>query len=373
MEHRLLRCILQMPISMPSRVRVRGASLPEYGLVVVAILVAGAVGYRLLGSPVKMGVDDTRAVFDGDAPERRRSGGARSPSGDEYGASGRQPVSGLGDKWEELRRRFRGDKPPTVNYDAHETKATKGSLYKAGTSAPNARDVSQGAIGDCYLMASVAAVTHSDPKALAKQIRELGDGRYGVTLYDRGFFGSSPKEVVVDNELPTGAWSLDEKTGKYSWHENEKNLAFAHKENGLWPAIVEKGYAQANGGYDKIGHGGYPSDAMSAITGQPSTIASSDKVSFEQFDKMVKDGYAVVPATRPAPKNRDDWPPKFKDDTLVFSHAYWVESVDSKAKTVTVRNPWGWQSAGESGVTLSYEDFQKHFPDIYSNPVRRRP
>ena len=46
---------------------------------------------------------------------------------------------------------------------------------------------------------------------------------------------------------------------------------------------------------------------------------------------------------------------------LAFDHAYYVTNVDKEHKTVTVRNPWGWD-AGET--TLTWDEFSSSFVEV---------
>ncbi len=39
-------------------------------------------------------------------------------------------------------------------------------------------------------------------------------------------------------------------------------------------------------------------------------------------------------------------------------HGYYMTGVDPKNRTITVRNPWGWNY---SEITLTYEQFAQHF------------
>ena len=47
----------------------------------------------------------------------------------------------------------------------------------------------------------------------------------------------------------------------------------------IWPQVLEKAYAQADGGYGGIEYGGSPIFAMEQLTGQPATFQSASSFS----------------------------------------------------------------------------------------------
>jgi hypothetical protein len=111
-----------------------------------------------------------------------------------------------------------------------------------GPLGPNKNDIFQGAVGDCYFVASLSAIAGSNPEFIRNMVIALGDGTYAVRFYKNG----SPVYVRVDGDL----W-VDSATSK---------LEYAKLGNGnaLWVAIVEKAYAimrRDQGDYDSIAYG----------------------------------------------------------------------------------------------------------------------
>jgi hypothetical protein len=51
-------------------------------------------------------------------------------------------------------------------------------------------DVKQGALGDCYLLAALAAVAKTNPALIERMISDNGDGTYNVTIYEDKGAGS---------------------------------------------------------------------------------------------------------------------------------------------------------------------------------------
>jgi hypothetical protein len=111
--------------------------------------------------------------------------------------------------------------------------------------APKGTDTAQGALGDCFFIASMAAVANANPQAISEAITyDKASGKYTVRFYEEGRGGSmKPVYITVDAYLPTSGARNDP--------------AFAGDPGQpLWPAIMEKAYAQWKGGYDVIGEGG---------------------------------------------------------------------------------------------------------------------
>jgi uncharacterized protein YukE len=235
-------------------------------------------------------------------------------------------------------------------------------------------DVRQGGIGDCYLMASLAAIALQDPGVIRRMIRDNGDGTYTVTLHQnmRGLAAWQPQfypvEVVVTPEFPLEGG----------------DLVFAQSVDGqgdrqeLWTALVEKAYAQANGGYHDI-EGGWGHAAMEAVTGVESQWFSPSSATIDTFADHFEAGNAITASSLgelaiwgengeiiidiPDASDRN---PLFQDHTLCENHEYYVTGVDRANGSITVRNPWGWN---EGEVTLSFAEFQGAFRRASVNPL----
>lgn len=246
------------------------------------------------------------------------------------------------------------DKNPTYE-------AVEGQLYIQGKDdvAPiSYNDVRQGQIGDCYLMASIAAIARQNPKAIANLIKDNGNGTYTMNFHARNtgirswFDDFSEAKVTVSGKLP-----VDNKQLIYARAGDTEG-----SKQELWVALVEKGFAQLHSSYAAIGKGGDPAAALEALTGNLATTRNAKNVTIEQLDASFKAGKAIVIATPGDGKGGGGKGPLFDNKTLVSSHAYWVKSVDAKQGTVTLENPWG---AERDDIVLKQEELQKHFANTY--------
>lgn len=215
---------------------------------------------------------------------------------------------------------------------------------------PKAADVRQGDLGNCYFAAAMASVAQTNPDAIRNAIRERPDGRYDVTLFDRGGPGGTPRErtITVDGKLPVGA---------------DGQPAYMQPVNGqTWAPILEKAFAQMQGGYGHIGAGGNSEDAMFALTGRsasatdisPSTNARERTAHFESMRAALQSGRPVTAGTTDEHRRLTA-----RYDS---SHQYAVTGVGGQGanRYVEVLNPYGLGNAeGEHRSGVSTEQYQR--------------
>lgn len=139
--------------------------------------------------------------------------------------------------------------------------------------APRAEDVQQGEVGDCWLVASMAALAEFQSGCYVRallpgQERPSPCGAYVVRLC----LGGRWRCLLVDDRLPC---QEDEKSAFCT------QLAYceAHRLQ-LWASIVEKGLAKACGGYSAL-HRGQAKEALSILTGWPCTQIDFHRPDFD--------------------------------------------------------------------------------------------
>jgi len=155
--------------------------------------------------------------------------------------------------------------------------------------APDANEVVQGLLGDCWLMSTLSAAVRADGgPARVKNMITAVDGGYDVRFFERSQDGTwvVGPPVFVTWTFPVRA-------------DGSLAFGFGQAAGGtvLWPAIIEKAYAAKHGGYDRINSGliddpnlppvAEPAGgwrvaarpaaeiAMEAIMGRPATSSSS--------------------------------------------------------------------------------------------------
>jgi len=204
------------------------------------------------------------------------------------------------------------------------------------STGPSADDVSQGYVGDCWFLASLSAIAEVNANVIRQSVVELGDGTYAVQFTND--YGVKTF-VRVDGELPTTSWG-------------GMQYADLGKQDSVWVAVMEKAYACfRTGGVANYANldGGWMDEAMNHLGLQTFAkwSASSANNLLDWLSNELNAGKAVTLAintpTHGAP--------------VVGSHAYQVVSVDTDAngnRTVTLRNPWGVDGAGNDGKNDGY-------------------
>jgi len=225
----------------------------------------------------------------------------------------------------------------TVDHPAAATaySPVSGSLF--GANGPSYLDVQQGALGDCWLLASLAEVAARDASDIQNMFTYDGTNLENgsvVGLYTVRFFNNAgaPEYVAVDTELPSGGGYYD------------------HPANGvLWVALAEKAYAQANGAgfvttssvgsnsYNAL-NGGDPSWALQAITGKSASDYSINPTSIASAWNA---GQLIVLISSSAPAS------SYIVGDAQETHAYAVVNYTaSSSQPFQVYNPWGTDSSG---------------------------
>lgn len=223
--------------------------------------------------------------------------------------------------------------------------------------AVDPNDVEQGQMNNCFLVAAMSAVAEQDPAAIEGIIRDNGDGTFTVTLhqYDKGgLFGTGsgwePVEITVTPDFPGNAAQLSGDS--------------ADGAQEIWPQLIEKAYAQLEGGYAGFVDGGSPAHALSTLTGHGADSHAPGDLGFEQLSSDFDDGDAI---TFLAPETFEGEAAQLaQDHNVVGWHTYSVADTftdQNGVPMVELRNPWG-----SGDVTLPYADAQTIFSSISGVP-----
>ena len=222
----------------------------------------------------------------------------------------------------------------TIAYDPSslytQVGATGSTLF--GPNGPSFTDVAQGNAGDCWLLSSFAETAARDPQIIQNMFINNGNGTWTVRFYVNG----APDYVTVNDQLPVDT----------VYPSFNGGYAFDAPQNGiLWVALAEKAYAQENlsGGVSTGQKGvdsyaalndGYPSWALAAITGLPtSEFNVTPGVTSQEIAAALQAGDLVCIGT---PESSDI------DSHLVPGHCYAVVGYNpSSSMPFEVFNPWG--------------------------------
>ena len=241
------------------------------------------------------------------------------------------------------------------------------------TAEVSSLDVQQKFVGDCYMMAALAAVSDTpDGRSLIRSaITENRNDKgevvsYTVTLHKPESHWLRAKtfsdvRVTVDGTFVIG----------HAAPRSDSGL------NEVWPLVMEKAYAQYNGGYNAIGHGGKACDAMEILTGREATRTSlrSPARWFKSFppERLQDDlaaGKLVVLETRREISQSANLRAATHVDShgLEGDHAYEVTGTEVCDGHVFVKlhNPWGRDEPG----LVPFDELSTWFDSVHVGSVR---
>jgi len=225
-------------------------------------------------------------------------------------------------------------------------------------------DITQGMLGDCWLLAAVASLCQYD--GLFYQVIPNTDGGFdsdeycGVFRFRFWQYGRW-EEVVVDDRLPT--------------YNNKLVFLHSAQNNEFWSALLEKAYAKICGSYEAL-KGGQTSEAMEDFTGGVTETFDTSKPPENFFRLLCKaqDRQSLMCCSIEAKPNEIE---AELDNGLIKGHAYTITRVAKiRNKTIDmlrVRNPWGnereWNGAwsDDSDEWRSLSDSEKKELDIADN------
>lgn len=260
------------------------------------------------------------------------------------------------------------------------------SLYKGDSPKPS--DIRQDSIGDCYYVSAIGSLAQQNPKAIQDAISyDPSTDSFNVTMYRKEpqalpFPHMATKAVTINVTQEELAYNLTRKGG--STVDNNPC-----KDGASWPMVMETAYAKmhdsdpADGlkeGFDKIGRGGWPGDAMFAVTGKDSRTVSFDEgltsflptydlkknAIYNQVDDALESGKPVTLSVKDESLIARI---SGKQDNLVDNHAYMVTDIrrDENGEVwVKLRNPWGHNNDGE-GTDSSNAEVEVKLSDLHAS------
>jgi hypothetical protein len=272
-------------------------------------------------------------------------GGAKSVAlGNLTAMSTQTQVGELIGKW------FLGnDDPSLTGTQAAGYAVQSGNLFSAA--GPQAADVNQGTLGDCYFLAALSDEASQNPNAIKNMITSDGNGVYTVDFKKNG----ADNYITVDDAmatLPKGAHVTD-----------GSNLAFddGGASGSMWSEIVEKAYTEFRGdtdvsansasapqnSYTRI-NGGWD-EGIAAITGQ----SVNDYAASSYKSTTAEKSLATALQSAIISKNVVTMSTESANNAalgLIGNHMYAVLSLNASTGMAIIDNPWN-ANAGTSGGT----------------------
>jgi len=228
---------------------------------------------------------------------------------------------------------------------------------------PTAGDVRQGAIGNCYFPAALAAVPAQNPQAIKAPTKQNPDGPYSVRFYENGN-KNRPVDVKIDSDLYVRSFGGPIYGGSLGGSVDKDKME-------LWYPLIEKAYAQWKGSYDTIGNGGSAGKVMSEMVGRSQgyewvSTGSADRL-YNRIQSDIAKGIPVAAGT-----HGSDQASRYTNTGVYANHAYSVLGVEEKngEKFVKLRNPWGQSEYGSDGkndgfFSLPLSKFTELYASLY--------
>jgi hypothetical protein len=240
----------------------------------------------------------------------------RSGFGNLFAGSSDTQMENLIGKW------FLGTDRPDTGYTYS---YVSGSLFQNGLSAD---DIYQGAVGDCYYVATLASIAQEKPEYIQNMFTDNGDNTFTVRFYNNGV----ADYVTVDRYLPT--------SGGYAVYADWGGGSSSSTSNELWVALAEKAYAQlaesgwsrsstSNNSYADI-EGGWMDTVIRQVTGLSATSQSVSNMTQTQLINLVNSNQVLTAGFVYG-----------AGYGVVNGHAYTITAYNSTNGTFHLRNPWG--------------------------------
>lgn len=210
---------------------------------------------------------------------------------------------------------FYGNNRPSLSgFSNVSYQPVQGSLFVDGVKST---DVKQGAVGDCYLLASLGALADKYNTVVNTMFNDNLDGTWSVRFYKIDGTRYVEDYVTVDRFLPVNSY------GSALFADFKKSGT-----NELWVSLTEKAYAQwARGNsWSKMG-GGWSDVVFKEVTG-------SNSASLFDMSKAEKDITAALANGSPVVIYR------YMNAARTSAHAYFVQSYSNGYFTLV--NPWGY-------------------------------
>jgi hypothetical protein len=190
-------------------------------------------------------------------------------------------------------------------------------------------NIKQGDAGDCYFLAALMTVASRAPAAVLNMVHDNGDGTYTISFHSKYDGVSNPVTVTVNGDLPY-------RRGK----PFENGIENIDGKNVSWAAIIEKGWAAANGNsYSGIDGTDLSNardhdvhNALYAITGEVGVDRNPGGpmtgVSFEQMQQDFTNGLVTFGTSNSGGR-------------LTSDHSYALLGLNPSDQTVVVGDPEG--------------------------------
>jgi hypothetical protein len=191
----------------------------------------------------------------------------------------------------------------------------------------NIKDVTQGGLGDCYLIAALSALSLR-PDMVQQVFKTKSANKNG--FYELYFYEDGQKYLMI----------LDD----YFPFKNEEFMFASPNGPELWAILIEKLFAKYEGGYTNI-HGGFLEDTLSFLTGAVTTKIRELYSAWDEIYSALAKGHLVCASSLSSEEGSDQ---TTTSGGIHMNHAYSVVAAKTyrlgeydELRLIQCRNPWG--------------------------------
>lgn len=189
-------------------------------------------------------------------------------------------------------------------------------------------DLTQGLIGDCFLLVSVLAIAQRQPQRLQRMFTTNPNGTVTVTFADGTPVTVTP-DVLVHPDRP--------RVPALAGHRSDGHRDVPGGGHEMWAKLLEKAYAQYQGGWGPL-DGGHPTIAVDTLVGAGHHVVPADQGGLAHLTSGVAHGAPVVVTTPDLDTVGESAAQRATGLGLSLQHAYLVEAVHDD-RSVTLRDP----------------------------------
>jgi hypothetical protein len=252
------------------------------------------------------------------------------------------------------------DLPSLATTGATGYKLVKGSLF--GPGGPQATDVMQGNLADCYFMAPLASTALESPQTIQSMFTDNADGTWTVRFYNNGQadYVTVNAKLPVANGIVVGADYGDRvnNPGNVLWVSLAEK-AYAQVAEEGWSRAYDRDYVKAwnKNSYAALNYG-WACDSLQQINGTPGNITWIAGATQQQLINAI-DAHEKIAL------GSDDPASGTLPDGVLANHYYAVTGYHTNAANQVVfdvLNPYA-DGTGARTLSLTWQQLQGDFAD----------
>jgi hypothetical protein len=201
------------------------------------------------------------------------------------------------------------------------------NLYGSYT-APQMSSIQQGALGDCYYLASIDAILNQSPQLISKLITQNANGTFTVT-FPKATNQQASSETVTLTDSEIADFNIATNNGCWlavmGLAENDVLVALSNSTNRTTKNAFAVSSAELATPLGVVSDGGYPTQSFNLLTGQAYNAVTQRNYNVTYIDKLLTTDFSGDLAM----------------GVESSDHSLAIIGWNAQTQTVTILNPWG--------------------------------